>query len=111
MSNHISAVPAALPADLLAAASLGSPTVSQFPQATVRRTNSVSSTGSGRAPLIPPKVTQSPIRNQFTGGSQTAPDGWDITPQDKTNFDALFRGIDTGNKGFIDGIPFFTLLT
>jgi epidermal growth factor receptor substrate 15 len=103
MSNHISAVPVSLTPELLAAASVGSPTGSQIPQAAVRRTNSVSSTGSGRGPQVPPKVSQSPIRQQFTGGSQTSPDGWDVTPQDKATFDALFRGIDTGNKGFIDG--------
>jgi epidermal growth factor receptor substrate 15 len=103
MSNHISAVPASLPPDLLAAASLGSPTVSSFPQTSVRRTNSVSSTGSARAPQLPPKAPQSPIRQQFSGSSQTPPDGWDITPQDKANFDALFRSIDTGNKGYVDG--------
>ena len=107
MSNHISAVPASLPPDLLAAASVSSPTVSQVP-ATVRRTNSVSSSSSGRAPQLPPKVAQSPIRTQFSG-TPDALGGWDITPQDKANFDALFRGIDTGNKGYIDGKSFLRL--
>jgi epidermal growth factor receptor substrate 15 len=106
MANQISAVPASLPQDLLQSASLTSPITSQFPQNGVRRTASVSSTGSGRTqqlpPQLPPKITQSPLQAQFTGQSQTA-DGWDVTPQDKLSFDALFKGIDTGNKGYIDG--------
>jgi epidermal growth factor receptor substrate 15 len=105
MSNHISTVPATLPPELFAAASLGSPTASQF---SVRRTDSVSSAGSNRAPQLPPKIQQSPVRTDFTGGSQTAPE-WDITPQDKVTFDALFKSIDSGNKGYIDGILFLTI--
>src|SRR5271154_6726894 len=99
MSNHLSAVPSSLPPELFAAASAPVP-----PGSTVRRTDSVSSSGSGRIPpQVPPKIQQSPIRAEFTGGSQTGPDGWDITPQDKAAFDITFKGIDTANKGYIDG--------
>jgi len=95
MSNHISAVPASLPPELCTAASVGSG---------VRRTDSMSSAGSGRVPpQVPPKIQQGPIRTEFTGGSQTGPDGWDITSQDKATFDNLFKTIDIGNKGYIDG--------
>jgi epidermal growth factor receptor substrate 15 len=104
MSNLISTVPATLPPELFQAASIASPAASQFTQGTIRRTPSVSSTGSGRAPQVPPKIIQSPIRTDFTGGSQTSIDGWDITPQDKSTFDDLFKKIDTANKGYIDGI-------
>jgi epidermal growth factor receptor substrate 15 len=100
MSNHISAVPSSLPPELYAAASAPVP-----PGSAVRRTDSVSSQGSGRIPpQVPPKIQQSPIRTDFTGGSQTGPDGWDVTPQDKVAFDTAFKGIDTTNKGYIDGI-------
>jgi epidermal growth factor receptor substrate 15 len=102
MSNLISTVPASLPPELFQAASIAPPAASQFTQGTMRRTPSVSSTGSGRAPQVPPKIVQSPVRADFTGGGI---DGWDITPQDKTTFDDLFRKIDTTNKGFIDGTP------
>ena len=105
MSNLISTVPATLPPELFQAASIASPATSQFTPGTMRRTASVSSTGSGRAPQVPPKIVQSPIRADFTGGSQVGIDGWDITPQDKTTFDDLFRKIDTTNKGYIDGSP------
>ena len=105
MSNLISSVPASLPPELFQAASIASPATSQFNQSSIRRTPSVSSTGSGRAPQVPAKIVQSPIRTHFTGGSQTGIDGWDITPQDKTTFDDLFRKIDTTNKGYIDGSP------
>ena len=98
MSNHISAVPASLPPDLYTAAS------APVPVNNVRRTDSISSQSSGRIPpQVPPKIQQTPIRTDFTGGSQTGPDGWDITPQDKAAFDAAFKGIDTTNKGYIDG--------
>jgi|SRR5579859_1793755 len=110
MSNHITAVPSTLPPELLAAANQAQPVgPGSFVQATVRRTDSMSSTGSGRAPQLPPKVVQSPIRQQFTGQSQNGPDAWDVTPQDKANFDNLFRGIDTTNKGYIDGYPSFSV--
>jgi epidermal growth factor receptor substrate 15 len=99
MTNKISAVPASLPPDLFTAASAG-----QFQQSHVQRTPSVSSTSSGRAPTLPPKIQQSPIRTTFTGGSQFDSDGWDVSPADKINFDSLFRSIDNGNKGFIDGM-------
>jgi epidermal growth factor receptor substrate 15 len=106
MSGHITTVPASLPPELFSAASIASPATPQFGQSTMRRTDSVSSAGSGRAPpQVPPKIQQSPIRTDFTGGSQSSADGWDITPQDKTTFDNLFKGIDTMNKGYIDGIP------
>jgi epidermal growth factor receptor substrate 15 len=105
MSNLISTVPASLPPELFQAASIASPATSQFNQGTIRRTPSVSSTGSSRAPQVPPKVVQSPVRADFTGGSQMGIDGWDITPQDKTTFDDMFRKIDTTNKGYIDGSP------
>jgi hypothetical protein len=104
MANQISAVPATLPQDLLQSAALTSPVTSQFPQNGVRRTASVSSTGSNRQPpQLPPKVVQSPLQANFTGD-------WDITPQDKSNFDALFKGIDTGNKGYINGTSLISLL-
>ena len=95
MANRIAAVPATLPSDFLAAAS------APF-EGSVKRSASVSSSGSGRAPVLPPKIQQSPIRAEFTGGSQAGGD-WDVTPQDKAYFDSLFNGIDKGNKGFIDG--------
>ena len=103
MSNLISAVPATLPPELFAAANVSAPAAIQFTKGTLRRTASVSSTGSGRAPQVPPKIIQSPIRTEFTGGSQTGPDGWDITLQDKNTFDDLFRKVDTTNKGYIEG--------
>lgn len=97
MSNRLSAVPATLPPELWASAASGS-------QSKVRRTDSMSSSGSGRnPPQVPPKIQQSPIRPDFTGGSQTGPDGWDITPQDKATFDKWFATIDTGNAGYIGG--------
>lgn len=108
MSNHISAVPSSLSPDLYAAASAPVPassTIRRTDSIGVRRTDSISSQGSGRIPpQVPPKIQQSPIRADFTGGSQTGADGWDITPQDKVAFDTAFKGIDTTNKGYIDGI-------
>ena len=106
MSGTLTSVPASLPPELYASANVSSPVV---PSAVggfggLGRTDSVSSAGSGSMPpLVPPKIQQSPIREDFTGGSQM--EGWDVTRQDKTAFDNLFRGIDTGNKGFIDGYP------
>jgi len=101
MSNRISVVPTSLPSELLSAAQAASPTISS--QLGHARTPSVSSTGSGRAPTLPPKIQQSPIRQQATGGSLAASE-WDITPQDKAYFDRLFNERDKGKKGYIDGI-------
>jgi hypothetical protein len=102
MSNRISTVPATLPPELLTAAHVGSPASNQFAQGHIARTPSVSSTGSGRAPTLPPKIQQSPIRPQETGGSLAAQD-WDILPQEKSYFDSVFTSIDKSNKGYIDG--------
>ena len=112
MSNQISTIPASLPPGLFAAANVSSP-MNQFTpvrQNSVQRTPSVSSTGSGRIPpQVPPKIQQSPIRTEFTGGSQTAFDAWDITPQAKATFDDSFKTIDTTNKGYIEGSAFLRL--
>ena len=100
-------VPTALPPDFYASANVSLPAMSAFGgQAGLRRTESVSSAGSGRIPpQVPPKIQQSPVRQNFTGNSQlgTGLDGWDVTPQDKAAFDNLFKGIDTSNKGFVEG--------
>lgn len=106
MTNQITAVPTSLPPELISAAGIGSPPTNQFSQTGVRRTASVSSTGSGRLPpQLPPKIQQSPLTADVTGGSQasSAYEGWDITPQDKMQFDNWFKSIDTTNKGYIDG--------
>lgn len=107
MTKQITAVPTSLSPDLISAAGIGSPITAQFSQNGVRRTTSMSSTGSGRLPpQLPPKIQQSPLTADFTGGSQaSAFEGWDITPHDKLQFDNLFNEIDTSNKGYIDGIP------
>lgn len=106
MTNQITTVPTSLPPELISAAGIGSPISAQFSQNGVRRTPSMSSTGSGRLPpQLPPKIQQSPLNADFTGGSQASSfEGWDITPQDKMQFDNLFQGIDKSNKGYIDGI-------
>jgi len=109
MTNQINAVPTSLSPELISAAGIGSPITGQFSQNGIRRTESMSSTGSGRLPpppQLPPKIQQSPLTADFTGGSQagSAFEGWDITPQDKVQFDNWFKSIDTSNKGFIDGI-------
>jgi epidermal growth factor receptor substrate 15 len=104
MSGTLTSVPTSLPPELYALANVSSPAVVPVVVGFggLGRTDSVSSAGSGRmAPMVPPKIQQSPIREDFTGGSQM--EGWDVTPQDKSAFDTLFRGIDTGNKGFIEG--------
>ena len=108
MNGRISSVPASLPPELVSAANITSPVLpNQFPiQSSSRRTASVSSAGSSRAPTLPPKVQSSPVRANFTGSSQVIGD-WDVTTQDKTYFDNLFKGIDTTNKGYIDGIIHF----
>jgi epidermal growth factor receptor substrate 15 len=100
MSNLISTVPATLPTELYTAASVA-PTPGH-----VRRTDSVSSAGSARAlpPQVPPKIQNSPVRMNFTEANQVGLDGWDVTPQDKQTFDNLFKRIDSGSKGYIDGI-------
>lgn len=112
MSNHISAVPATLPPELFTAASSGDSSASHTVQNSSRRTPSVSSSGSGRIPpQVPPKILQSPIRTEFTGSIPASLDRWDVAPQDKQAFDNAFRGIDTMNKGYIDGmiwIPAFS---
>jgi epidermal growth factor receptor substrate 15 len=109
MSSQISTVPASLPPELFAAASVTTHApFTPVRQNSVQRTPSVSSTGSGRiAPQVPPKIHQSPVRAEFTGGSQAGFDGWDVTPQSKAAFDESFRTIDTSNKGYIDGITTF----
>jgi epidermal growth factor receptor substrate 15 len=106
MTNQITTVPTSLPPELISAAGIGSPISAQFGQNGVRRTPSMSSTGSGRLPpQLPPKIQQSPLTADFTGGSQASSfEGWDVTPQDKMQFDNLFQGIDKSNKGYIDGI-------
>src|SRR5579859_4842221 len=105
MTKQITTVPTSLSPDLISAAGIGSPTTAQFSQNGVRRTASMSSSGSGRLPpQLPPKIHQSPLTADYTGGSQaSAFEGWDITPQDKMQFDILFNGIDTSNKGYIEG--------
>ena len=108
MTNQVTAVPTSLPPDLISAAGIGSPITGQFSQNGVRRTESMSSTGSGRLPpQLPPKIQQTPLTADVTGSSQagSAFEGWDVTPQDKMQFDNLFKGIDTSNKGYVDGIP------
>ena len=108
MSGTLTTVPTALPPDFYASANVSLQAVSAFGgQAGLRRTESVSSSGSGRIPpQVPPKIQQSPVRQDFTGNSQlgTGLDRWDVTPQDKVAFDNLFKGIDTSNKGFIEGM-------
>jgi epidermal growth factor receptor substrate 15 len=105
MSQRITSVPASLPAEVIAAASV----VSSQPVGIVHgRTPSVSSAGSVRAPSLPPKIQQSPVRTQGTGTS-VLPE-WDITPHDKAYFDSLFKDIDTSNKGFI-GAQFLCMVS
>ena len=103
MSNLITTVPATLPPELFTAASVAPPAMGGM-----RRTDSVSSTGSNRFLL---KFLLKFNKVLFVRISRKAVnpviDGWDVTPQDKQTFDNLFKGIDTTNKGFIDGITLF----
>jgi epidermal growth factor receptor substrate 15 len=111
MSGALTSVPTSLPLELYASANVSSPEVAPAIAGfgSLGRTDSVSSAGSGRmAPIVPPKIQQSPIREDFTGGSQM--EGWDVTPQDKAAFDTLFKGIGTGNKGFIEGTTLYWIV-
>jgi hypothetical protein len=106
MSGALTTIPTSLPAEFYASESISSPVLSSVGQQSgLRRTDSISSAGSGRLPpQVPPKIQQSPIRENYTGNNQIGADGWDVTPQDKVAFDNMFKGIDTSNKGFIEGI-------
>src|SRR5271169_6171504 len=86
MSERMTSVPASLPAEVIAAASVAS---SQPTGVAHGRTTSVSSAVSVRAPSLPPKIQQSPVHTQGTGTSVLSE--WDVTPHDKAYFDSLFK--------------------
>ncbi|CAG8484671.1 11960_t:CDS:10 [Ambispora gerdemannii] len=123
MNNNIQTLPQTLPPGLYEEATVAAgggssndldlPTSPAFSPRTIATTTSPSpySTGSPRfkpqqqqTSLLISRESSETASSFFDGGiANASEDAWDISPQDKANFDAHFSKLDGSNRGFITG--------
>lgn len=108
MSGQIQTLPSTLPSYLLDSAHPDAPhsranSLSVQPSVSPYPATSVSTSPPPPPPQIPPPSFSSPTAFQSAD--------WDISSQEKANFDVYFSQLDSSSTGFIAGaaaVPFFS---